>query len=79
MIKTREMSGGVDRETEVERLGEMVDVNKIRLNLRKNRLKCPQWESKLEQNSHKVGRGWNAVKSKCLEGRNAAWFYNMKG
>lgn len=45
MIKSKEMSGRIDRETvmELERLEKMVSINKIRLNMGENRLICPVW------------------------------------
>jgi len=56
MIKSREMSGRINRETEIEleRLEKMVGINKIRLNLGKARLTCPLWGTNLKENSHKV-------------------------
>lgn len=43
MIKSREKSGRIERETVIElgRLEKMVGINKIRLNMGKNRLVCP--------------------------------------
>lgn len=56
---------------ELERLEKLVGINKIRLNLRKNRLICPLQRTNRKQNSLEVGREMNAMKSKCLESRNA--------
>lgn len=55
MIKSREMPGRIDRETEMElqRLEKMVGINKIRLNLKKNRLICPLWGMNLKESAIK--------------------------